>query len=163
MLHHSMSKIAGNLSQNFKPVFLETTFSELAYTIFQILMNRFIWKLLWMFFVHSSIAWTTLRSKFLIFLFLNNSELPKKRPKGNFFSNGSHFVKKYFFYFSKVQAIGASTLIKNPYGVFASDNQKGWNHARQDTLFLDPSLCQLITLWILSFFRWIFHVILKYQ
>ena len=39
MSYHSMSKIAENLSQNIK---LETTFFELAYTISQILMNRFI-------------------------------------------------------------------------------------------------------------------------
>ena len=164
MLYHSTSKIARNLSQNFKRVFLETTFFELACTISQVLMNRFIWNLVWMFFIHSSIASTTLRSKFLILLCLKNSELPKKHAKKeNFFSNGRHFMKKYFFYFSKVHAIAAFILIKNPFGFFASYVQKGWNHARQDTVFLDPPLCQLITLWILSFFRLIFYVILKYQ
>ena len=123
MVYHSMSKIAGNLSQNFKRVFLETTFFELACTISQVLVIRFIWNLVWMFFIHSSIAWTTLRSKFLILLFLNNSKLPETHAqKETFSSNGRHFVKKYFFDFSKVQAIAAFMLIKNPYGFFPSDD-----------------------------------------
>ena len=76
-----------------------------------------------MFFIHSSIAWNTLRPKFLILLFLNNSELAEKHAqKETFSSNGRHFVKKYFFDFFKVQAIAASILIKNPYGFFASDD-----------------------------------------
>ena len=49
----------------------------------------------------------------------------KTCQKGKFFSNGHHFVKKYIFYFSKVHAIAASILIKNPFGFFASHNQKG--------------------------------------
>ena len=34
-------------------------------------------------------------------------------------------MKKYFFDFFKVQAIAASILIKNSYGFFPSDDQKG--------------------------------------
>ena len=63
-----------------------------------------------------------LRLKFLTLLFLKNSELPKNMPK--FFSNGHHFVKKYFSDFSKVHAIAVSILIKNPFGFFALDDQK---------------------------------------
>ena len=115
-----------------------------------------------MFFIHSSIAWTTLKSKFLILLFLNNSELPKKHArKETFFSNGRHFVKKYFFDFFKVHATAAFILIKNPFGFSASDDQKGWNHARQDTLFLDPPHCHNFVNF--EFFRLIFYIILKYQ
>ena len=138
----TMSKIAGNLSQNFKRVFLETTFFELACAISQVLMNRFIWNLVWMFFIHSSIASTTLRSKFLILLFLKKFGIAKKHAKKeNFFSNGRHFVKKYFFDVSKVHAITASILIKNPFDIFASHDQKGWNHMHARTpFFLDPSL-----------------------
>ena len=89
-----------------------------------------------MFFKQSSIVSTTLGSKFVILLFLKNSELLKKHAKKeNFFSNGRHFVKKYLFDLSKVHAIATSILIRNPFGFFAAHDQKGWNHARQDTLF----------------------------
>ena len=135
MLYHSMSKIAGNLSQNFKRVFLETTIFKLACAISQVLMNRFIWNLVWMFFIHFSIASASLRSTFL-----KNSELPKKYAKKEiFFSNDRHFVKKYFFDFSKIHAMAASILIRNSFGIFASHDQKGWNHTCQDTLFLGPA------------------------
>ena len=82
--------------------------------------------------------------------------------KENFFSNGRHFVKKYLFDFSKVHAIAASILIKNPFGSFASDDQEDWNHARQDTLFLAPTL-PAHNFVNFEFFRLIFYVILKYQ
>ena len=36
-----------------------------------------------------------------------------------------NIVKKYFFDFSKVHAIAASILIKNPFGFFVSHDQKG--------------------------------------
>ena len=48
----------------------------------------------------------------------------KHAKKENFFSNGRHFVKKYFFDVSKVHAITASILIKNPFDIFASHDQK---------------------------------------
>ena len=46
------------------------------------------------------------QTKIFNFTILKNSELPKKHAKKeNFFSNGRHFVKKYFFDFFKVHAI----------------------------------------------------------
>ena len=86
----------------------------------------------------------------------------KTCQKGKFFSNCRHFVKKYLFDFSKVHAIAASILIKNPFGSFASDDQEDWNHARQDTLFLAPTL-PARNFVNFEFFRLIFYVILKYQ
>ena len=89
-----------------------------------------------MFFKQSSIASTTLGSKFVILLFLKNSELPKKHAKKeNFFQTAVILWKKYLFDLSKVHAIATSILIRNPFGFFAAHDQKGWNHARQDTLF----------------------------
>ena len=80
-----------------------------------------------------------------------------------FFQTAAIFWKD-IFWLSKVYGIAASKLIKNPFDFFTSHDQKGWNYARQDTLFLDPTLCQPIILWILSFsFRLILYVILKYQ
>ena len=121
-----MSKIAGNLSQNFKRVFLETTFfrvdvhdisssNEPIYLKFGVnVLYTFLYRL-----NHTQI-------KIFNFAILKNSELPKKHAKKeHFFSNGRHFVKKYFFDFCKVNAIAASILIKNPFGFFASHDQKG--------------------------------------
>ena len=49
----------------------------------------------------------------------------KYAKKENFFSNGRHLVEKYLFDFSKAHAIPTSILIKNPFGFFASYDQKG--------------------------------------
>ena len=73
--------------------------------------------------------------KIFNFIIFKKFRIVKKHAKKkNFFSNDRQFMKKYFFDFSKVHAIAASILIKNP------DDQKGWNHARQDTLFFGPPI-----------------------
>ena len=65
----------------------------------------------------------------------------KHAKKENFFSNGRHFVKKYFFDFSKVHAIAATILIKNPFGFLASDDQKVEIMHARTPFFLDLPLC----------------------
>ena len=144
-----MSKIAGNLSQNFKRVFLETTFFGLACTISQVLMNRFIWNLVWMFFKQSSIASTTLGSKFVILLFLKNSELPKKHAKKeNFFSNSRHFVEKIFVRPFQGSCYSHIYTNKESVRLFCCTRPEGLKSCTPGhPFFLGlPPLCQLITL-----------------
>ena len=72
----------------------------------------------------------------------------KKTLKREIFFKRPPFCEKIFFWLFQGSCYSRIyTLIKNPFGFFASDDQKGWNHARQD-----PPFCQLIALWILSFF-----------
>ena len=59
--------------------------------------------------------------KIFNFIIFKKFGIAKKHTKKEIlFSNGRDFVKEHFFYFSKVHAIAASILIKNPFGIFAS-------------------------------------------
>ena len=97
MLYHSMSKIAGNLSQNFKRVFLETTFfrvdvhdisssNEPIYLKFGVnVLYTFLYRL-----NHTQI-------KIFNFTIIKNSELPKNMPKRKISFKRPPFCEKILF------------------------------------------------------------------
>ena len=98
MLYHSMSKIAGNLSQNFKRVFLETTFfrvdvhdisssNEPIYLKFGVnVFYTFLYRL-----NHAQI-------KIFNFTMFKKFRIAKKTcQKGKFFFKRSPFYEKIFF------------------------------------------------------------------
>ena len=154
MLYHSMSKIAGNLSQNFERVFLETIYffrvgvhdisssNEPIYLKFGVnVLYTFLYRL------------NYAQIKIFNFIIFKKFGIAKKHAKKEtFFLKSRRFVKIYFFDFSKVQTIAASMLIKNPYGLLLQMTRRVEIMHARTSFFLDSSFCQFITLLILNFF-----------
>ena len=118
-----MEHFTANLSQNFQRVFLETTFFELARHLkcwtdsTEPIYLKFGVNVLYIFLYRLNQA----QIKIFNFTIFKKFGIVKKHTKKEIlFSNGRDFVKEHFFYFSKVHAIAASILIKNPFGIFAS-------------------------------------------
>ena len=57
----------------------------------------------------------------------------------NIFFQTADILWKIFFYFSEIEAIATSLLIKNPLDFFVSDDQKGWSYARVTSITLQST------------------------